>query len=619
MKKGRSLKVFSVLAVLVLSTVFLFSYSIAANGPSSADRANPLVEGKRLGLVLSGDPSALHKVFIGFESPPGPDGEALVRRAGGKIKYTYTIINAIAATIPEAAIEGLLHNPRVTYIERDGTVRAIDTELDNSWGVKRIGAGVIHEAGNWGDGVKVAILDSGIDYTHPDLAANYAGGKDFVNSDDDPRDDNGHGTHVGGILAARDNGSGVVGVAPLASIYALKILGADGTGSDSDIVAAMQWAMANGIQVANHSYTTDPYDLYNPPTWLKETFDNAASAGMVNVAAAGNNGNFRGTGDNVAYPARLDTVIAVAATDANDKRVYFSSTGPAVELAAPGNNIYSTLPNGAYGTKSGTSMACPHVAGTAALVIASGIPDGNGDGRINDEVRAKLQQTANDLGSAGRDPLYGFGLVDAAEAAYNQSPPPPVDNPPTVSITSPSDGASFLEGVEVTFTGTAIDQEDGDKTGALVWTSNQDGPIGVGGSFTTTTLSEGNHTITASVMDSIGQTGSASISITVGTPVQPMVRVDSISYYLTNLNRDLNVKLTLLDHTNNPVSGAIVSIKLYRDGKAISSSTGTTLSDGTVTFLYKRAKSGTYTTLVTQVSATGLLWDGETPPNSFLK
>jgi subtilisin len=407
-------------------------------------------------------------------------------------------------------------------------------------------------------------------------------------------------------------------VAPAARIYALKILGANGTGSDSDIVAAMEWATTNGIQVANHSYTTDPYDPNNPPTWLKDVFDSAALAGMVNVAAAGNTGSWFGTGDTVEYPARLDTVIAVAATDVNNNRVYFSSTGPAVELAAPGYNIYSTLPNGAYGTKSGTSMACPHVAGTAALVIATGIPDANGDNRINDEVRAKLQQTANDLGSAGRDPLYGFGLVDAAEAAYNSSPPPPVNNPPTVSITSPLDRASFAEGAEITFTGTAIDPEDGDITAALVWTSDQDGQLGVGGTVTTP-LSVNNHTITASVTDTAGQNGSASISITVGNPVQPMVSVDSISYELTNLNRDLKVKLALLDQTNNTVSGAIVSITLKRDGKAVSSSTGTTLSDGTVTFLYKRAKSGTYTTVVTQVTATGLPWDGVTPTNSFIK
>ena len=141
-------------------------------------------------------------------------------------------------------------------------VVAVDLELDDSWGVKRIGAGPVHQQGLWGAGVTVAILDSGIDYTHPDLALNYAGGYDFVNDDDDPFDDNAHGTHVAGIVAARDDDAGVVGVAPYARLYALKVLDASGNGSFSDVIAAMQWAVDHGAQVTNNSYgsSEDPGD-----------------------------------------------------------------------------------------------------------------------------------------------------------------------------------------------------------------------------------------------------------------------------------------------------------------------------------------------------------------------
>ncbi|MCH7594854.1 MAG: S8 family serine peptidase, partial [Chloroflexi bacterium] len=158
-------------------------------------------------------------VIITFAGPPSASDQAAVRGAGGEIKYTYTLINAIAASLPDQALEGLSKNPNITAIEPDITVYAVDAELDNAWGVKHIGAGTVHDLSNSGAGVKIAVIDSGIDYTHPDLDANYAGGYDFVNGDTDPMDDNGHGTHVAGTIAAEDNGTGVVGVAPGASIY----------------------------------------------------------------------------------------------------------------------------------------------------------------------------------------------------------------------------------------------------------------------------------------------------------------------------------------------------------------------------------------------------------------
>ncbi|MBI4320050.1 MAG: S8 family serine peptidase [Chloroflexi bacterium] len=444
------------------------------------------------------------KVIIGFDRQPGPNEEALVRAGGGSIKYTYHLIPAIAASIPPAAIDGLLRNPLVLRIEPDIAVRAIG-ELEDSWGVLRIGAGIVHSDGNKGTGVKVAIIDSGVDYRHPDLDANYAGGYDFVNGDNDPMDDNGHGTHVAGTIAAEANGSGVVGAAPEARIYALKVLAADGGGSYSNVIAALQWAVDNGIQVTNNSYGSSG----DPGTLTKAAFDNAYAAGVLHIAAAGNSGNPPGRGDNVIYPARYMSVVAVAATDSNNNRANFSSTGPDVEIAAPGVGIKSTVPNGGYAVYSGTSMASPHVAGTAALVIKSGIADLNGDGKSNNEdVRLKLQQTADDLGPGGRDPYYGFGLVDADEAAI-----PPTGRP-SVSITSPANGSTFHVNQSITFTGTASDPEDGDVTASLVWTSSINGQIGTGGSFAVS-LSEGSHTITATATDSGGNTGSASVSITV--------------------------------------------------------------------------------------------------------
>jgi len=551
-------------------------------------------------------------VLIGFTHQPGPAQEALVRGVGGTTKYTYHLVPAIAATVPEAAIAGLQANPNVTSVDLDGEVRAIDAELDNSWGVKRIGAGTVHDGENRGTGVKVAVIDSGIDYTHPDLDANYAGGYDFVNVDTDPMDDYGHGTHVAGTACAEDDDSGVVGVAPECALYALKVLDAGGYGYSSDIIAALQRAVDDGAQVANLSLGSSR----DPGSTVQAAFDNAEAAGLLIVAAAGNSGNPAGRGNNVEYPARYDSVIAVAATDSSDNRASFSSTGDQVELAAPGVNVNSTwltwLEDG-YHVGNGTSMASPHVAGTAALVIASGVTS-------NVEVRQILQDTADDLGATGRDPQYGFGLVDAAEAV---TPPGPPNDPPTVFITSPADGSTFDSGVTILFEGTASDTEDGDLTATLVWTSSMDGQIGTGGSFSAT-LSDATHTITASVTDSGGKIGSASVGITVGTPPSEptTVSVSSITYATEGGrygDRHLLITVALVDDLDNPVDGASVSVDVSLDDSPYGSRTGTTGADGSVTFKEISAPSGCYTTIVTSVAAEGLEWDSVTPDNGYCK
>lgn len=361
-------------------------------------------------------------VIIRFTDKQDKD---LITQSGGDIKTVYHIRPAVAASLPQKAIDNLRRNPKIEYIVEDLQVFTLAESYD--WGVDRIDADVVHGY-NKGAGVNVAILDTGIDYNHPDLAANYAGGYDWVNNDSDPMDDNGHGTHCAGIVGAvMGNDQGVIGVAPEARLWALKVLDANGSGWYSDIVSALEWCIDtrsdpnpdNDIQVISMSLGSE-YSSGNPEieSWINDTYD----AGIVLVGAAGNSGNRQGTGDNVIYPARYDKVIAVAATDSSDNRVaipgwWSSCTGPAVELAAPGLYIYSTYWDDTYATLSGTSMACPMVSGTAALVIATGISDGNGNGRINDEVRTCLQVTADDLGVSGRDTWYGFGLVDANGAA----------------------------------------------------------------------------------------------------------------------------------------------------------------------------------------------------------
>lgn len=274
-------------------------------------------------------PAAGHKRYIiVFNAPPGNAEVAMVRNMGGEIRYVYDIIPGIAASLPEAAAETLMKNPLVDYIDPD--VEVVPLSQTTPWGIDRVRAPNVWHVTR-GDALKVAVLDTGIDFTHPDLAVNYMGGHNFV-GDNDPMDDNGHGTHVAGTIAALDNDIGVVGVSPSVHLYGLKVL----PGTTSDIIAAIEWSVTNGMDIINMSLG---YSSSSPIT--EAACNNAYNAGLLLVAAAGNSGNSGGGGDNILQPARYESVIAVAAIDEEELRAGFSSTGPAVELSAPGVGILS--------------------------------------------------------------------------------------------------------------------------------------------------------------------------------------------------------------------------------------------------------------------------------------
>jgi subtilisin len=360
------------------------------------------------GLTVAGNASASEKRYI-----VGTRTRAARRDAQRRARHVHRTIyfgrygSAVAGQFSEQALRGLSRRPDVDYVEEDGKMYAIaieggSAELNDSWGVDRVDAEKAHASGTTGTGGKIAILDTGIDGEHSDLEGNYAGGYDFVNEDSDPVDDHGHGTHCAGIAAATRGDGGVVGVAPGASLYGVKVLGADGSGYYSDIAAGLDWARTNGMHVASLSLGGG-----RGSTTLERACNNANDGGVLVVAAAGNDGRNR-----VSYPAKYASVVAVSATDRNDDLAWFSNTGDEIELAAPGVNVTSTVPGGDYETWSGTSMACPHVSGAAALLMAGGTS--------NADTRTQLHATAEDLGSPGWDKKYGYGLVDA-EAAVGSS------------------------------------------------------------------------------------------------------------------------------------------------------------------------------------------------------
>jgi serine protease len=481
-------------------------------------------------------------VLIGFK---GSIDTGIITRVGGVVTYEFPRIRGVAAKLPRAAISALNGDPSIEFVELDRIVYALGQTLP--WGIKRVNATAVWDTDGdmdvdlgaiAGSGIKVAVIDTGIDYTHPDLVDRYGGGYDFVNNDPDPMDDNGHGTHVSGTIAATDNDIGVIGVAPEATIYALKALNATGQGSTSDVIRSILWAVDHGMNIISMSLGSAI------PSLLEMRACNLAyESGVLLVAATGNDGHWY-----AGFPAGYASVIGVGAIAEDNTLASFSNKGLGLDLVAPGVDVNSTVPVGTgpvakvivdstelsanmmeyspetpetgitaqilyaslgypenftgqdftgklaliqrgeisfaekvanayaagamgaiiynnqpgnfegtlgspgaipavslsqddglymkglieagsttttliayygsdYAVFSGTSMATPHVSGVAALVLAAN------PSLTPAEVRAILESAAVDLGSPGKDPTYGYGLVDAYAAVQKALTP----------------------------------------------------------------------------------------------------------------------------------------------------------------------------------------------------
>lgn len=271
------------------------------------------------------------------------------------------------------------------------------------WGLQKINAEVAWRYSK-GNGVKVAILDTGCDHKHLDLAENIKGIRNFTNSSYGAVDLVGHGTHVAGIVAAVDNDEGMIGVAPEAELYIAKVLNDDGSGVFKSVIAGIDWAILMGVDIINMSLGAPQ----EPPQDLHNAILRAREAGITVFSATGNeNGE-------VCWPAQYKEVIAVSAIDKYDNRAQFSNFGLKNEIIAPGVDILSTYPNNKYARLSGTSMATPIIAGAAALFIAY-YKDQHGERPSRKDVYEALAAATEDLGVPGRDPHYGIGRINLAK------------------------------------------------------------------------------------------------------------------------------------------------------------------------------------------------------------
>jgi thermitase len=370
--------------------------------------------------------------------------------------------------------------------------------------------------------VTVAVIDTGIDYTHPDLAANYDGGINFVAPGTAPFDDHGHGTHVSGTIAAALNNltgdpaeeEGVVGVAPNARILAYKVCTADGQCDDFLIEQAIAAAVAAGARVINMSLGGPDYSLS-----MNEAVQDAWNAGLVIVAGAGNDGNTTRF-----YPAAYDNVVSVGAFDEDDRRTAFSNYGSWVDISAPGNVILSSYPmaacaianvpgdTGCYTWLSGTSMATPHVSGAAALVWS------RGDVTTNQQVVAILLDSADPGGvDAVRLDSWtihgGLNLHNALSFGFTNLPPIASAGPDQTVRDAGGDGGEL-----VALNGSASSDADGTIVG-YEWREGSDVLSFV--ASPSVFLSVGTHTLTLQVTDDRGSTGSDSVVVTVNRNQPP--------------------------------------------------------------------------------------------------
>ncbi|WP_158056688.1 S8 family peptidase [Halorussus halophilus] len=365
--------------------------------------------------LAAAKPGDTVEVNVGFNSARG---RSMAKSQANEVVRDFNSIDALTLRLPEKAATALERNPNIRYVEENGTMHALAQDLP--WGIDRVDADITNANGEVGSGADIAIIDTGIDDDHPDLQANLGAGRAFAECGSGGyfgdcsyqgngnacnyawSDDNDHGTHCAGIAAGDDNSQGVVGVASDATLHAVKVLDCGGSGSFSDIAAGIEYVADQGWDVASMSLGGS-----SGSSALRDACQYAQDNGVLLVAAAGNSGQCT---DCVGYPAAYPEVMAVASTNDSDGQSSFSSQGPEVDIAAPGSDIYSTVPGG-YDTFSGTSMACPHVSGAGGQLMSNGATNG--------DARSTLKSTAEDIGLS--DNVSGSGLLDVAAALGHDS------------------------------------------------------------------------------------------------------------------------------------------------------------------------------------------------------
>lgn len=496
-------------------------------------------------------------------------GKDAVIKGSKKVKTQFKSINAVAVKASPNAMKALEKNPNIASVEENIKFSLVSNknvvQVLNKLEAKSTGTTVPAEESQWdiqamkvsnawnegltGKGIKVAVIDSGV-ANHPDLLIK--GGVSTVDYTTSYNDDNGHGTHVAGSIGAKRDGKGLVGVAPDADLYAVKVMDQDGSGYLIDILEGLDWSIANKMDVVNMSLGTSADSKA-----FGDMVAKAQNNGIVLVAANGNDG----VGTPVNYPAKYNEVIAVSAVDQSLKIGSFSSSGIETEFSAPGVAVVSTYLNGSYARLDGTSMASPHVAGFVALLKQKSPT------MTNAQLRTDLQKYTTDLGDAGRDSLFGYGFLTYESVKAPTEPPAPVadttapgevSGEKVVNVTTGSVTLSWVNPIDPDFAKTNL-YLNGQLLGSVDSTSTG---VTISGLNASTS-----YTVTLKTVDQIGNE-SVGRTVTVMTPKVADTTPPAVVK---------NVKLTATTSTSasfswtNPTDADFAKTNIYLNGRLIGS------------------------------------------------
>ena len=450
----------------------------------------------------------------------------------------------------DAFVEAFKGRPEVEFAERDRIVEPADVNPNDPFYSSESHLSVISAPSAWtvttgNPNVIIAILDTGVESSHPDLAPDLIPGWNTYNNNSDTSPVIDHGTTTAGTAgAASNNGIGLASICWSCKIMPMRVCDSNGWGSYSAIATALTWSSDHGARVANISY------MVTTSSTVTSAAQYFQSRGGVVTSSAGNYSTFDNSADN-------PYILTVSGTDWNDVIYSWSNTGNNVDLAAPGY-VFTTYTGGGYGYAAGTSYSAPVVAGVAALVISAN------PGLTGAQVRDILKQSADDRGPAGWDPTYGWGRVNASQAvALATSGGTTTDTtPPTVGFSSPAYGAT-LSGA------TSVVVSANDNVGVSSVSLSIDGfsfatdaasPYSF--SWDTTSAANGTHTLTATASDAAGNTASTSISVTVNNVVDNTAPVVTITSPVNggSVSGMISITVTATDAVG------VVKVESYVDG-----------------------------------------------------
>ncbi len=433
------------LLVLVLAGLRLTHHA----GPldslfSPVSSTAPLAQQDGTKLYTANGIASSSSILVKFKSTASPaDIAAIHRQNSATVRQSISGIGVQEVVLPAGAQVGsslkqYRSHAQVEYAEPNFVAQRFmtpnDTLYAKQWNLAKISAPTAWDVSQGGYG-PIAIVDTGIDAGHSDLSGEVSGGYNFVSSSNDTTDDNGHGTHVAGIIAGvTNNTNGVASIGYKGGLMPIKVLDANGSGTYGDVASGITYAADHGAKIINLSLGGS-----SASQTLQSAVSYAEQRGVIVVAAAGNNGN-----NAAVYPADYPGVIAVSATTSSDDLASFSSYGSNIIVSAPGVGIISTYNNGGYATMSGTSMAAPEVAGLLGLALSHNSASGS-------TLLSDLEQSADKIGSypynaSGWNQYFGYGRINAGKLMQLLASSPTTTPAPETSNTAPSSNAQDIHG-----------------------------------------------------------------------------------------------------------------------------------------------------------------------------